>query len=225
MTTAIEINNMEYSWPGQSTPLLKIADFQVERGESLLLQGKSGCGKTTLLSLLAGINTVDRGELKILGKEPKTMKPVDRDRFRGDKIGFIFQQFNLIPYLTVTENITAPFLFSKDSSIKADHKELKDRAAELLTHLDLKIDPEKRVTELSIGQQQRVAAARALITAPELIIADEPTSALDDDSADAFLKLLFRETEKLGSTLVVVSHNRALESSFPRVVKMEEINV
>ena len=223
MTAAIEIQDMEYSWPGQETPLLRIRGFRVERGESLLLQGKSGCGKTTLLSLLAGINTVDRGVLRILGEEPGAMKPEERDRFRGERIGFIFQQFNLIPYLNIVENITAPFLFSPDK--KVNPKEMKERAVELLHHLDLKIDPEKKVTELSIGQQQRVAAARALITTPELIIADEPTSALDDDSAEAFLQLLYRETEKLKSTLVVVSHNKAMEASFPRTVKMEEINV
>ncbi|MCU7798372.1 MAG: ATP-binding cassette domain-containing protein, partial [Candidatus Thiodiazotropha sp. (ex Myrtea spinifera)] len=151
-----------------------------------------------------------------------------RDHFRSDHIGFVFQLFNLIPYLSVLENVALPCRFSRLRKQKAtgSGKHLYDEAMRLLGHLNMAHEHliHRPVTELSVGQQQRVATARALIGAPEIIIADEPTSALDSDMRQAFLRLLFQECEETGTTLLFVSHDRQLESLFERHITLDDIN-
>jgi putative ABC transport system ATP-binding protein len=231
-TPIIELKDVQFSWKAGS-PVLDIPELTVSQGEKVFVRGPSGSGKTTLLGLLGGVITPERGQVNVLGADISRLSPAQRDRFRADQVGFIFQMFNLIPYLSVVENVTLPLGFAKGrsdnlSNSHATSKQIagKKEALRLLSHLELS-DPEqlqRSVSELSIGQQQRVAAARALIGRPELIIADEPTSALDTDTREAFIKLLFAECEAAGNTLLFVSHDRSLEPLFDRSIVLNEVN-
>ncbi|MBD9426940.1 ABC transporter ATP-binding protein [Pseudomonas sp. PDM15] len=222
----IELNDLGFAWPGQAE-LLDIPAFTLQRGESLFLKGPSGSGKTTLLGLLGGVQKPGRGSLKLLGQELASLSSGARDRFRVDHTGYIFQQFNLLPFLSVRENVELPCRFSKSRAQRASerHGSVDGAAAQLLEHLGLKAELlERRADSLSIGQQQRVAAARALIGQPELVIADEPTSALDHDAREAFLQLLFAECRAAGASLLFVSHDQSLAPLFDRSLSLAELN-
>ncbi len=218
----IHLENAVFAWPNDDA-VIRMNDFSVGRGEKVFLKGRSGSGKTTLLSLISGIQTLQSGFLEVRGEELKKMPPHKRDVFRGDHVGYIFQQFNLIPWLSIEDNILSPLLFSKikRKREKGNHRE---RVIELLEDLSLQIDIRKPARNLSIGQQQRVAVARALMGNPELIIADEPTSALDEDRRKDFMDLLFGECEKRSSTLLVVSHDSLLASQFERIEDLNDLN-
>ena len=221
----IEIENLRFRYPSAQEDCLDIIRFQAVAGERIFLYGPSGSGKSTLLGLLGGVLIPNQGSIKILGNNLGSMRPTQRDRLRADHIGFIFQQFNLIPYLTVIENVLLPCRFSKSRSQKVNSGSLLEEAQRLLTHLDMA--PafwQKPVTQLSVGQQQRVAAARALIGRPEIIIADEPTSALDAERQMVFLELLSTECAESGNTLLFVSHDHRLAKGFDRVIAISEIN-
>ncbi|WP_116472973.1 ABC transporter ATP-binding protein [Zobellella maritima] len=223
MTALIDIAELRFAWPDQPE-LLHIEQLTVHPGERVFIKGPSGSGKSTLLGLLAGIQTASRGRLTVLGQDLTRLGGHARDRFRADHLGYIFQQFNLLPFLSVQENVTAALIFSrhKRSRLRAPAEV---EAARLLTELQLpRALWSKPVHSLSIGQQQRVAAARALIGRPELVIADEPTSALDTDNREAFIELLFAECRQQGSSLVFVSHDPYLEPLFSRVLSLSELN-
>jgi putative ABC transport system ATP-binding protein len=220
----IDIHKLQFRWRENVPLVLDIDSLQIAPGERIFIQGPSGSGKSTLLSLIAGVLTPQRGRLSILGSPLPDLRGAARDTFRADHIGFIFQMFNLLPYLSVLENVTLPLYFSDRRRRRVDSAE--QEAIRLLSHLDMAA-PEilsRPVTELSVGQQQRVAAARALIGSPELLIADEPTSALDADRRDAFIQLLIDECDAAGTTLVFVSHDAALQSRFDRSIALHEIN-
>ncbi|MEW8397746.1 MAG: ABC transporter ATP-binding protein [Candidatus Thiodiazotropha sp.] len=227
-TAAIEVKNLRFRWRKALPEVLRIETLEVARGERIFIRGASGSGKSTLLALLAGVNLPTGGEVNILGEAINRLSSARRDHYRSDHIGFIFQLFNLIPYLSVLDNVTLPCRFSRSRKERATASatSLQDEAMRLLAHLDMADEDliDRPVTELSVGQQQRVATARALIGAPEIIIADEPTSALDSDMRQAFLRLLFQECEETGSTLLFVSHDRQLESLFERHIALDEIN-
>jgi putative ABC transport system ATP-binding protein len=168
------------------------------------------------------------GSVRVLGQDLAKLGAAERDRFRADHVGVIFQMFNLIPYLTVLENVMLPCGFSERRSANARQAggSIRGEAVRLLQHLDM-AEPSvlrKPVTALSVGQQQRVAAARALIGAPELIVADEPTSSLDADRRHAFIELLFQECVRENATLVFVSHDASLAGMFDRTVEFAQIN-
>jgi putative ABC transport system ATP-binding protein len=219
----LELDQLNYRWKGQSSDTLAIPQLQVKTGEHIFLRGESGSGKTTLLNLLAGILAPTQGKIRLLGEDLEKASSRKRDRFRADHMGVIFQQFNLLPYLSVIENITLPCHFSSRRKQKAGDAEA--TAKRLLDHLQLDTSlRQKRVTELSVGQQQRVAVARALIGQPEIIIADEPTSALDTGTRDRFIQLLFSEAEAQKSTIIFVSHDPQIATHFPRVIELSEIN-
>ncbi|MHC4221412.1 MAG: ABC transporter ATP-binding protein [Planctomycetota bacterium] len=224
----IRLSKLCFTWPRQQTPLLDIASLDVVRGERLFVRGASGSGKSTLLGLIAGVIAPQSGEIEILGQSLHTISPAARDRFRADHFGIIFQQFNLIPYLSVIENVTLPCHFSELRRRKAISRSgnTGDEALRLLEHLDMAgIEVvHKPVTELSVGQQQRVAAARALIGSPEILVADEPTSSMDADRRAAFIELLFRECDEAGSTLLFVSHDQGLQEPFERAIEFERFN-
>jgi len=226
--SVIEIAGLQFAWKKQAKPVLNIESLQVNHGDRVFLRGPSGCGKSTLLSLLAGVSIPQSGVLKVLGQDLSQLGNAQRDQFRADHIGFIFQMFNLIPYLSVVENVTLPCLFSSKRKLKvlAQADSLGQEAIRLLGHLDMADTDilQKPVNELSVGQQQRVAAARALIGAPELVIADEPTSSLDADRRMAFIDLLFRECDDTNATLVFVSHDNSLEAPFQRTIEFPRIN-
>jgi putative ABC transport system ATP-binding protein len=177
--------------------------------------------------LLGGVLTAQAGSVKILGTDIATLSASERDRFRGEHVGFIFQMFNLIPYLTVRENVLLPARFSPARAARVPAgRSLATEAARLLDALGLGAADlvDRPITELSIGQQQRVAAARALLGRPELIVADEPTSSLDFDARENFLRLLMQECSAQGSTLIFVSHDTSLGGLFDRNVSLADLN-
>lgn len=223
---AVRLTDLRFAWPGQAKPCLDIAEFSVAAGESMFVHGESGSGKSTLLALLGGVLVPQAGSIDILGTELTRLSAGSRDRFRVDHTGFIFQQFNLIPYLSMQDNVLLPCRFSARRRGRALDRSatLADEAKRLLAELDL--DPtlwRRPVTQLSVGQQQRVAAARALIGAPELVIADEPTSALDATRQAAFLDLLARECAEACATLIFVSHDVRLSAHCARSVALADL--
>jgi putative ABC transport system ATP-binding protein len=219
-TVAVEARDLRFTWPGAARPLLEIAHLVIHQGERVFIHGPSGSGKSTLLGLIAGILRPDSGHLVVNGTALHTLGSAARDRFRGAAIGFIFQQFNLIPYLSVLENVLIPCHLSPARRARALRQAatLREAALRLLERLDLAPDQERPVTRLSVGQQQRVAAARALIGTPPLLIADEPTSSLDAERRDAFLALLLDECARAGSSLLFVSHETRLAAAFSTVL-------
>ncbi len=223
----IHLCNLGFAWPGQPE-LLDIDTFTLQRGESLFLKGPSGSGKTTLLGLLGGVQKPNRGSIRLLDQDLSALSASARDRFRVDHTGYIFQQFNLLPFLSVRENVELPCHFSKLRASRAvqRHGSVTKATNALLAHLGLHQSEllQRRAGDLSIGQQQRVAAARALIGQPELVIADEPTSALDADAREAFLELLFAECREAGSSLLFVSHDQSLARLFDRSLSLAELN-
>jgi putative ABC transport system ATP-binding protein len=225
ITPAIELQAVQFSWQAQER-LLDVERFTVERGERVFLKGPSGSGKSTLLGLIGGVLTPQAGNVSLIGTSLNDLDASGRDRFRGEHLGFIFQMFNLIPYLTIRENVLLPLQFSP-----ARRRRLADlapgaEALRLLGALGLLGQGllERPVTQLSIGQQQRVAAARALIGRPEIVVADEPTSALDADTRSGFLELLMNECRTFETTLLFVSHDSSLSGRFDRVLAMGDIN-
>ena len=217
---ALATTGLTYCWgPGQ--PTLSFPDLNLSTGEHLFLRGASGSGKSTLLSLLSGMLTPASGSVRMLGASLDQLSAGARDRFRADLIGVIFQQFNLVPYLTAEANVTLPCRLSNQRRDATDPEPAQE-AHRLLTALDIPKDCWRRkVTQLSIGQQQRIAAARALIGGPNLILADEPTSALDSDNRDRFLDLLLTLAEARNTSVVFVSHDRALAQHFDHQVTLE----
>ncbi|HFT7005273.1 TPA: ATP-binding cassette domain-containing protein, partial [Stenotrophomonas maltophilia] len=196
----------------------------VEQGSSVLLRGISGGGKSTLLGLLAGVLLPGKGRVEVAGRALQDMGGAARDRFRADQLGVIFQQFNLLPFLTVRDNIALGLRFSRLRSARISGP-LDAEIARLLSALQL--DPalmQRRAGTLSVGQQQRVAAARALIGRPALLLADEPTSALDREAATAFLRLMSAQCQAAGTTVLVVSHDDSLEPLFDRTIALSQIN-
>ena len=226
--TILDLKNVCFSWKNSGRELLNLPELLVEQHDHVFLQGPSGSGKSTLLALVGGILVSESGTLKVLGTEIKSLSSSARDAFRVDHIGFIFQLFNLLPYLSIEENVMLPLSFSKIRAKRAGRTKIDqvNEAHRLLKALALgeQLAEKSPVTELSVGQQQRFAAARALIGNPELIIADEPTSALDADLRHSFLELLFGECKKAGSTLLFVSHDSTLSELFNRKISMDEIN-
>lgn len=218
----LALTGVHYRWPGRASFSLDIPDFSLARSESVLLLGESGSGKSTLLSLICGTITADLGSVLVADTDIVSLSAGKRDRFRAEKIGLIFQQFNLLPYASVLDNILLPLRFAPLR--RARVAEPRETATELCFGLGL---PPEAVSAqagtLSVGQQQRVAAARALIGAPPLIIADEPTSALDAATQATFLDLLFGQVRASGSTLLMVSHDARLADHFDRVVRISDI--
>ncbi len=223
----VEIRDLRYAWPGQREACVAIDAFDVERGERVFIHGPSGSGKSTLLGLLGGVLVAQQGTVTVLGTALNALRPAMRDRFRAHHVGFLFQLFNLIPYLSVIDNVVLPCHFSarRREQAGASGASLREEAMRLLAHLDIERSLlARRVTELSVGQQQRVAAARALLGRPEIVVADEPTSALDADRQKAFLDLLLAECAAAGSTLLFVSHDRRLAAAFSREVDLGAVN-
>ena len=228
-SSVVQLDNAQFYWPGSDSATINIPHLHINSGEHIFIKGPSGCGKSTLLALLTGINTLSTGSLSVLGTELSDLGASQRDKFRADHIGYIFQQFNLLPYLNVLDNVLLPCQFSNIRRDRvapnANHQMLTKQASELLERLHLpKTLHQRSVSELSIGQQQRVAAARALIGHPALVIADEPTSALDHDNRMAFIELLMEQAHHASATLVFVSHDPTLETLFDRTIHLPDIN-
>lgn len=221
---AIHIEQLQFSWSVSATKssadnTLSIPYWVVDKGEKLFVEGHSGSGKSTLLNIITGIISPQHGKLNIMGADLTSLSPIERDRYRANTMGVIFQQFNLLPYLSVEENIKLSRLFVTDKNRTFNDIE------SLLKALNLSSDLlARKASSLSIGQQQRVAVARALYHRPPLIIADEPTSALDTRNRNEFIELLLEQAEAFGSTVLFVSHDQSLAHHFDRTVTMDELN-
>lgn len=224
---AVQLEDCAFTWPGQKKATLRIPFFSMGRGQTVFLSGPSGGGKSTLLSLIAGILQPASGCVRVNGIRVDTLPKFSRDSFRGDAVGLIFQQFNLIPHLSILDNALLPCRFS---AMRAQRAAALDASPEksaqrLLERLGLgQTLWGKSAASLSVGQQQRVAAARALVGSPPLIMADEPTSALDSERRADFLHLLLRECAEAGSSLLFVSHDLSLAGHFQRSVRLADIN-
>ena len=225
---AIELSGLRFSWRDDLEPVLMIEHLQINQGERVFIAGPSGSGKSTLLGLVAGVAVPQKGTVAVNGCQLNGLSGAARDRFRADNIGFIYQMFNLIPYLSVVENVTLPCRFStrRRERASAGSSGYINEALRLLSHLGMDAAGviDKPVTDLSVGQQQRVAAARAMIGTPEILIADEPTSSLDANRREAFIQLLFNECSRKDTTIVFVSHDTGLENLFDRTISLSDIN-
>ncbi|MGH1440119.1 MAG: ABC transporter ATP-binding protein [Cellvibrionaceae bacterium] len=214
----IAIKDLRFSWPKTQSPIVAIDDWQLRQGQRLFLYGRSGSGKSTLLNLIAGILEPQEGSIAIDGHNIVNMSQRQRDQFRAKNIGIIFQQFNLIPYLSVTDNIRLGQTFSA-----CDYEH--ERLLELVKKLDLNESVLlQQANQLSVGQQQRVAVIRALYHRPKLIIADEPTSALDAETRDEFIQLLLEQSTANNSTVLFVSHDKNLAKHFDQQLDLNQLN-
>ena len=218
---AIEISRLCFAYPGKQQPaILDIPDWQVPVGSRLFIHGPSGSGKSTLLNLLGGILRPTAGRINLLGQPFSAMGGRQRDRFRARHIGMVFQQFNLVPYLSIADNLYLAGHFAGTA-----RKTVKERAERLFAGLQMDSSLfSRRAGQLSVGQQQRVAIARALVNQPEILIVDEPTSALDRDASQGFMDLLFAILGDTPATLLFVSHDRSLAGPFSRVLDLRQLN-
>jgi len=215
---ALELKNLQFSWPGQAL-LFDIPQLKLQQGQHLFIYGASGSGKTTLLNLLCGIYPSQKGDILIAGQSMAKLSARKRDQLRASAIGVVFQQLNLIPYLSVLQNVLLVSAFAKKIP------QAEQRARYLLQKLGLEQQLWRApASQLSVGQQQRVAIARALLSQPALLIADEPTSALDHKHRDGFMQLMLAEAELCGTTVIFVSHDPALRSYFQSELDMEQLN-
>ncbi len=200
-------------------PALMGVDLEITAGEFLAVMGPSGCGKTTLLNCLSGLDDIDSGTVAVDGDDIHAMTDSKRTEHRATRMGFIFQSFNLIPVLTAAENVELPLLLT---NVKAP--EARRRAIAMLERVGLAHRPNHRPNELSGGEQQRVAVARALVGEPAIIWADEPTGNLDSTMANAVLDLL-REVHAAGQTIVIVTHDADIGGAAGRLVRMQDGNI
>jgi putative ABC transport system ATP-binding protein len=206
-----------YGTNGNTVVALRGIDLDVRTGELMMLVGPSGCGKTTLISVIAGILDQNEGTCHVFGQDLLHMKPRDKTRFRGQNVGFVFQQFNLIPTLTAVENTSIPLLIQG-----VNRSEALDRAAATLKKVGLGDRAKSQPRQLSGGQQQRVAIARALVHSPKLIVCDEPTSALDHDTGHRVMELLREVALGDDRALVIVTHDARIFEFADRIAKMDD---
>jgi ABC-type lipoprotein export system ATPase subunit len=203
---------------GHVLPVLDIPRYQLEAGEQAALIGKSGCGKTTLLHIIAGITSVDSGSVMLDGIDlAKRSEPI-RDRIRADKVGYVFQTFNLLPGFTALENIMLGMTFGR-------RKRDPGRAKHLLERVGLAHRASHKPNALSVGEQQRVAVARALANRPKLILADEPTANVDPANQDSIIELIRTSCSEEGASLILVTHSMEVADQFDRRDRLEEINL
>ncbi len=220
MSAVLWARNLSYRHPGTDTPL-RLKDLELGAGDNCLLAGPSGIGKSTFLNLVAGVLEGYEGELKVLGHDWSQTKSAEKDRLRAECMGYVFQSFNLLPYLSALENVLLPGRLSAPRRKGRSLQQAEARALELLARVGLQDKARARVSALSLGQQQRVAAIRALLDEPALLLADEPTSSLDPRNKRAFMELLLPLCKEAGTALLMVSHDESLPPLFDQVLLME----
>ena len=214
------LENLEKSYvegDGQILQVLDIPRFEVAAGEQLAIVGRSGCGKTTLLHVIAGIARADSGKVLVDGIDLTSLSEAARDRVRAAKIGYVFQTFNLMPGFTALENVLLGMTFSRQ-------KRSESRARELLQRVGLGARLKHRPNQLSVGEQQRVAVARALANHPRLLLADEPTANVDPKNQQAIVDLIRSTCRHEGVALIMVTHAMEIADQFDRVERLEAIN-
>jgi putative ABC transport system ATP-binding protein len=205
-----------YRTGAESVEALRGLDVGVQRGDFVAVMGPSGSGKTTLLNCLSGLDEIDAGEVLVDGKDIHKMSDASRSRYRAEKMGFVFQSFNLIPVFTAAENVELPLLLAGVATAEA-----RRRAEATLERVGLGHRKDHRPSELSGGEQQRVTIARALAGSPSIVWADEPTGNLDSDTAAAIMDLL-RQLNRDGLTLVLVTHDAAIGRMARRLIRMRD---
>ncbi|MCH2066227.1 ABC transporter ATP-binding protein [Shimia sp.] len=220
----ISVSDFSFVWPGSNAAVLQNASLDVAAGERVMLRGPSGSGKSTLLAAISGVIDIPVGAVSVVVQDIGALPASKRDRFRADHMGLIFQVFNLVPWLSAVDNILLPCRFSKRRRERVTNP-LDKEAQRLMAALGL--DPDtlgaSQASALSVGQQQRVAAARALIGAPEVILADEPTSALDPETKETFMQMLSQQAQESGAALLMVSHDSGLDHHFDRVIHITDL--
>lgn len=218
MKEVIRLENVNkiYETAGIKTHALKDINLTIYEGEFVAIMGASGSGKTTLMNIMGCLDTPTSGKYYLMGKDVSTLDDDHLSEIRNRYIGFVFQQFFLIPYLTAYENILVPVIYSK-----YNFKEKEKEAEEILEKIGLKDKKNHKPNQLSGGQQQRVAIGRALINNPELILADEPTGALDSKTAKEIMKI-FVELNNSGKTIVLITHDPNIASYARRIVKISD---
>jgi len=214
----LDIRGLRFTYPGAREPVLEIDELILAEGEQLLLTGGSGSGKSTLLHLIAGLIDPQAGSITVAGRSIHKLRGPDRDRFRGKHIGLVFQTHQLLPGFTALENVELAMTFT--DSPPAEHA---DRAHDTLRRLGID-RPRARPDDLSVGQQQRVAVARALVTGPELLLADEPTASLDPDSATSTIELIQEVCRERDAALLLVSHDPLLRDRFEQTRALADLS-
>lgn len=214
---ALRLHDLVFTYPGASRPVVRVGDLTLARGEQAVVTGSSGRGKSTLLHLIAGLMEPDSGDVIVAGTPMRSLRGSARDTFRGRQIGMVFQTFHLLHGFTAVENVLAALMFS--TLPKPEHKA---RALGLLERLGID-RPYAPADELSVGQQQRVAVARAVACRPALVLADEPTASLDPENAAEAVRLLQETCRESGSALVCVTHDRSLVPMFDRHESLDRL--
>jgi putative ABC transport system ATP-binding protein len=220
VTMSLLLENVKKSYrepDGSTLPILDIERFEIKDREQVVLIGESGSGKSTLLNVISGITTADSGKVTIAGTEIASMPEVVRDRFRAERIGFVFQTFNLLPAFSALENVLLGMSFSRK-------KASRERAKELLALVGLEHRLQHRPKQMSVGEQQRVAVARALANQPKLLLADEPTANVDVSNQETILKLLREACTQHEIAMLLVTHSREVASQFERVETLSDFN-
>jgi putative ABC transport system ATP-binding protein len=218
-TPIIEIDRVvkTYGVGTQQVRALRGVSLSVERGEMVAIMGPSGCGKTTLLNCASGLDVVDAGTVRIAGSNLAELSDKTRTAFRAEKMGFVFQTYNLLPVLSAVENVELPLIVSGVSP-----REARERAIEALETVDLRHLGHHKPSQLSGGQRQRVTIARSLVNRPEIVWADEPTGALDSKTADDIMTLMETLNRELGLTFVIVTHDARVGARCNRIVRMRD---
>ncbi len=214
----IRLQDLRKTFPGEdgSPPVLEIGELCIQDGEQVALLGESGSGKTTLLNLVSGLILPDRGRVEVEGTDLAALPEPARDRFRATTIGYVFQSFHLLEGFSALENVELGALFAQGRVDPA-------RARRLLEEVGLGHRLHHRPSQLSVGQQGRVALARALMNRPRVLLADEPTGALDAATGAAILELLLRAARESGAILLCATHDERVASALDRVLRVEEL--
>jgi len=223
MAPILSVTGLRHRWPGQAQVGLSVPRLTLEAGDTVFLQGPSGCGKSTLLALLAGVLPVQAGQIDWMGQARPTR---GLDAWRGEHLGLVFQQFNLLPYLSALDNVLLPCRLSSRRHQQAIQVagSAAEQARTLLNSMGLDSAQHRQAAgQLSIGQQQRVAAARALMGRPALVLADEPTSALDEDTRDRFMQTWLNQARQSGCAMLFVSHDQRLAHHFARQIRWQAL--
>lgn len=218
----ISMVSVQFTYParkGTPTFSINVPDFSLVSGGRCMLMGPSGSGKSTILNLVAGELVANQGSVTVLGQDLKRWNEAERQAFRIANIGYIFQDFPLVPYLTALQNVILPYRINPQLTLG---KEVTDHAKQLLDGLGLEQKSARKPKELSQGERQRLAIARALITKPQLILADEPTAGLDIERSHAVMDVLDSIVQENGVGLLVVSHEPQIVERFEQVVRLEE---
>ena len=218
----IDLKNVEMTYDDNGTKInaLKIKKIAVKDGEKVAIIGSSGCGKTTLFNLISGMIVPTKGNVIVEDVDLTTLKENERDLFRANHIGYIFQDFNLFPDFTVLQNVVLPMSFSK----RYEKKEMEEEALSILKRVGLEKKINQKVKTLSGGEKQRVAIARSIVNKPNIILADEPTGNLDYKNGEKIMRLIMQIADEEKATLLVITHNNSQLEMFDRNINIEEIN-